>query len=142
MKTVRQLLEHKQEALIWVAPDAWVIDALRCMADADVGAVLVMDAGKLKGIFTERDYARKIALLGRTSSGTRVGEVMTGKVMFVRPTQTVDECMALMTEKRCRHLPVLDGDTVLGVISIGDCVRETISEQEFIIHQLENYIMH
>lgn len=142
MKTVRQLLEEKDDLLLWVGPDARVIDALRCMADKDVGAVLVMEQGKLKGIFTERDYARKIALVGRTSAGTLVGEVMTGKVMFVRPSQTVDDCMALMTEKRCRHLPVLDGDKVIGVISIGDCVRETISEQEFIIHQLENYIMH
>jgi CBS domain-containing protein len=142
MKTVRQLLEAKEQVIWWVAPDARVIDALRCMADKDVGAVLVMEGGRLKGIFSERDYARKIALQGRTSAETRVGEVMTGKVVFVRPTQTVDECMAIMTEKRCRHLPVLDGETVLGVISIGDCVRETISEQEFIIHQLENYIMH
>jgi CBS domain-containing protein len=142
MKTARQLLEEKNELVVWVAPDARVIDALRSMADKDVGSVLVIEQGKLKGIFTERDYARKIALVGKTSSGTLVGEVMTGKVVFVRPSQTIDECMAIMTEKRCRHLPVLDGDRILGVISIGDCVRETISEQEFIIHQLENYIMH
>jgi CBS domain-containing protein len=112
------------------------------MADKDVGSVLVMEDGRLKGIFTERDYSRKIALVGKTSSGTLVREVMTEKVVFVRPTHTVDECMAIMTEKRCRHLPVIDGDKVLGVVSIGDLVKETISEQEFIIHQLENYIMH
>ncbi|MGH8718435.1 MAG: CBS domain-containing protein [Burkholderiales bacterium] len=142
MKTVRQLLEAKEPLVLSVAPDARVIDALRCMADKRVGAVLVMEDGRLKGIFTERDYARKIALEGRTSAETLVGEVMTAKVIVVKPTQTLDECMAIMTEKRCRHLPVLDGDKVLGMISIGDCVRETISEQEFIIHQLENYIMH
>ena len=142
MKTVRQLLEGKGQLLLWVAPGARVIDALRAMADKDVGSVLVMEDGRLKGIFTERDYSRKIALVGKTSSGTLVAEVMTEKVVFVRPAQTVDECMAIMTEKRCRHLPVIDGDKVLGVVSIGDLVKETISEQEFIIHQLENYIMH
>jgi CBS domain-containing protein len=142
MKTVRQLLEGKGQLLLWVAPGARVIDALRAMADKDVGSVLVMEDGRLKGIFTERDYSRKIALVGKTSSGTLVAEVMTEKVVFVRPTHTVDECMAIMTEKRCRHLPVIDGDKVLGVVSIGDLVKETISEQEFIIHQLENYIMH
>lgn len=142
MKTVRQLLEGKGQLLLWVAPGARVIDALRGMADKDVGSVLVMEDGRLKGIFTERDYSRKIALVGKTSSGTLVREVMTEKVVFVRPTHTVDECMAIMTEKRCRHLPVIDGDKVLGVVSIGDLVKETISEQEFIIHQLENYIMH
>jgi CBS domain-containing protein len=142
MKTVRQLLAGKETGVLSIAPDALVIDALKLMADKDVGALLVMQDGRLKGIFSERDYARKIVLRGKSSVNTPVSEIMSDKVIYVKPEQTLDECMALITRKRVRHLPVMEGETVLGVISIGDLVKETISEQEFIIHQLENYIMH
>ena len=140
MKTVRQLLAIKGNEVISVAPDSNVFDALRLMAEREIGAVLVIDNGRLVGIMSERDYARKVILKGKSSQDTKVREIMTERVMYARPEQTVHECMALMTEKRVRHLPVLDGDRLIGVVSIGDLVKETISEQEFIIRQLENYI--
>jgi CBS domain-containing protein len=111
------------------------------MADNDVGAVLVLEGERLVGIFSERDYARKIILLGKASKDTRIDEIMTDKVMYVTPENTVDECMALMTEGRFRHLPVLDANQqIVGVVSIGDLVKETICEQQFIIDQLKHYI--
>jgi CBS domain-containing protein len=123
-----------------MAPDAKVYDALKLMADKNVGAVLVMDADCLVGILSERDYARKVILHGKSSKETPVREIMTGRVVYVRPEQTTEECMALMTDKRVRHLPVLEDEKVIGVISIGDVVKSIISEQGFIIEQLERYI--
>ncbi|OGA02005.1 MAG: histidine kinase [Betaproteobacteria bacterium RIFCSPLOWO2_02_FULL_62_17] len=140
MKNVEQMLEGKGHQLLFVPPDATVFDALNLMAEKDVGALVVLDGEKLAGIFSERDYARKIILLGKSSKETLVREIMTEKVLCVRPEQSVQQCMALMTEKRIRHLPVLDHKKVIGVISIGDVVKETISEQKFIIEQLESYI--
>ena len=140
MKNVEQMLEGKGQQLLFVSPDATVFDALKLMAEKDVGALVVLDGEKLAGIFSERDYARKIILLGKSSKDTLVREIMTERVLCVRPEQTVQQCMALMTEKRIRHLPVLDHKKVIGVISIGDVVKETISEQKFIIEQLESYI--
>lgn len=140
MKTVRQLLATKGSEVVSVSPESNVLDALKLMAQREIGAVLVLEAGRLVGIMSERDYARKVILKGKSSADTKVREIMTERVMYARPEQTVPECMALMTEKRVRHLPVLDGDRLVGVLSIGDLVKETISEQEFIIRQLENYI--
>jgi CBS domain-containing protein len=124
-----------------VGPDESVFDALALMARREVGAVVVLEAGRLVGILSERDYARKIILLGKASKDTPVRDIMTPRVVCVTPATTIDECMALMTDKRCRHLPVLEGDRVTGVVSIGDVVKHTIAEQQFIIEQLEHYIM-
>jgi len=140
MKTVHQLLEVKGSAVVSIAPDANVFEALKVMAEREIGAILVVDGGQLVGILSERDYARKVVLKGRSSQETRVREIMTDRVICARPEHTVPECMALMTSKRIRHLPVMDGDRLAGVLSIGDLVKETISEQEMIIRQLETYI--
>lgn len=141
MKSIKQLLGNPPRAPISVAPGDTVIHALRLMADQDIGAVVVMDGNRLIGIFSERDYARKVVLRGKNSTDTRVGDIMTEKVCYVSPDLKVDEVMALMTEKRIRHVPVLDGHlNVLAMISIGDLVKETISEQAFQIQQLEKYI--
>lgn len=141
MKTVAQVLESKAQEVVSVSPESSVYDALAQMAERQVGAVLVLERGMLVGILSERDYARKVVLLGKTSRDTTVREIMTDRVVCVRPTHMLDECMALMTDKRVRHLPVLDGNQVTGVISIGDVVKEMIAEQKFIIEQLEHYIM-
>jgi CBS domain-containing protein len=140
MKNVGQMLEEKAHKLLSISPDATVFEALQRMAEGNVGALVVLDGEKLAGIFSERDYARKIILVGKTSKETRVREIMTDKVLCVGPERTVEQCMGLMTEKRIRHLPVLDHKKVVGVISIGDVVKEMISEQQFIISQLESYI--
>ena len=140
MKTVNQLLETKGAAIVSVSPDTKVIDALRVMAEREIGAVLIVDGGRLVGIMSERDYARKVVLKGKSSQEIYVRDIMTERVVYVRPQQTVPDCMALMTNKRVRHLPVLDGERLVGILSLGDLVKETISEQEFIIQQLENYI--
>ena len=140
MKTVAQMLERKPSGVISINPDATVLDALNLLAENGVGAVLVMDGTRLVGIFSERDYARRVALKGKSASDTPVSEVMTREVVFVTPNLTNEECMALMTEKRIRHLPVMDNDRVQGVLSIGDLVKDMISEQQFIISQLERYI--
>jgi CBS domain-containing protein len=140
MTTVRQLLETKGADVVSVTPDSNVLDALKLMAQREIGAVLVLDGARLIGIMSERDYARKVILRGKSSQDTRVREIMTERVVYARPEQTVPECMALMTSKRIRHLPVLEGERLVGVLSIGDLVKEMISEQEFIIRQLENYI--
>ncbi len=140
MQTVRQLLEKKSGELISVSPDATVFQALQVMAEQDIGAVLVMDMGDVLGIFSERDYARRIVLQGRTSAGTKVRDIMTSKVVYVGPQQSVAECMALMTDKHFRHLPVMDAGRVIGMLSIGDLVRATIEEQQLVIEQLVNYI--
>ena len=141
MKTLKQLLEGRNRPLAVVAPGDTVYHALTVMAQHEVGALLVLDGEQLVGIFSERDYARKIILQGKTSKETTVREIMSERVAYVTPSSSLDECMALMTEKRFRHLPVLDeAGGVLGMISIGDLVKETISDQRFLIDQLERYI--
>lgn len=140
MKTAAQLLKLKSTGVVAIAPEATVLDALKLLAEKNVGAVLVMDGPRLVGLFSERDYARKVALKGKSSTTTPVSEVMTREVLFVTPTHTNEECMALMTDKRIRHLPVVANDQVVGVLSIGDLVKDTISEQQLTISQLESYI--
>ena len=140
MKSISQLLHAKGREVWSVTPDTSVYDALKLMADKNVGALLVLEANRLVGIFSERDYARKVILKGKASKDTPVKEIMSPDVLFVRPENSIEECMALMTDKRFRHLPVLEGNQVVGVISIGDVVKTIISEQEFTISQLENYI--
>jgi CBS domain-containing protein len=138
--TVRQLLNKKGHTVWSIEPDTSVFIALERMAEKNIGALLVMDSGEPIGIFSERDYARDVKLKGLSEEDTPVGEVMTTEVICVRSDQTIDECMALMTGRRIRHLPVYENSQVIGIISIGDVVKEIISEQEFIIEQLENYI--
>jgi CBS domain-containing protein len=140
MKTVKQLLEGKRHKLISVSPRETVFDALKKMAENDVGALIVLEGERLIGVFSERDYARKIILHGKSSRDTVVHEIMTANVISVRPSQTVEDCMGLMTDKRIRHLPVLEDGKVVGIVSIGDVVKEMLSEQKFIIEQLEHYI--
>ncbi len=140
MNTIRQLLQAKGHDIWSARPDTSVYDALQLMAEHNIGALLVLDGDDLVGIFSERDYARKVVLKGKTSRGTTVGEIMSLRVSCVRSDQTIEESMALMTDKRIRHLPVLEDDKLVGLISIGDVVKAVISEQEFIIGQLENYI--
>lgn len=141
MKTLKQLIDGKNRSLASVAPDQSVLRALEIMAHVDVGALLVLEDKRLVGVFSERDYARKVILQGKGSRHTLVREVMSSKVICVMPERTVDECMAIMTEKRIRHLPVIDAQqNVLGIISIGDVVKEIASQQKFIISQLESYI--
>lgn len=140
MKTVQQLLSAKGDQVYAISPDAKVIDALKLMADRNVGALVVLDGPKLAGIFSERDYARKVALHGKSSADVPLREVMTRDVITVPPSCSVEECMALVTSRRIRHLPVVDGERLIGVISIGDLVKEVIAEQEQTIRQLESYI--
>ena len=140
MKTVTFLLRAKGNEVLTVSPDTPVFEALGVMAEKNVGAVLVVEGERLVGIFSERDYARKVILKGKSSKETPVREIMSSTVLYVTPERTIEECMVLMTEKRVRHLPVLEGDRLVGVISIGDIVKEVIAEQEFIIEQLQNYI--
>ncbi len=140
MKTVKDLLKGKGYDIWSVAPDDSVYDALKLMGEKNVGAVLVMDTGTLVGILSERDYARKVDFKGGCPEDISVQEIMTEKVLWVRPDQTVEECMALMTDKRVRHLPVIEDEQLIGVISIGDVVKSIISHQEFMIEQLEHYI--
>ena len=141
MKYVRDVLQKKGNDIWSVAPDTPVYKALQLMSAKNCGAVLVLDSETLVGILSERDYARKVILKGKSSKNTPVEEIMSQRVVCIQPDNTIDECMALMTDKRVRHLPVLKGeDSLVGLISIGDVVKEVISEQEFIIHQLENYI--
>ena len=141
MTTVAEILKTKGEAPVHtIQPDDLVFDALQLMADKSIGALMVMQGEAIVGIVTERDYARKIALKGRTSALTKVRDVMTTAVMFVQPSQTSEECMALMTENRLRHLPVVQQNKLIGLVSIGDLVKNIISEQKFVIKQLEHYI--
>lgn len=140
MRTVNQLLQAKGSTVWSVAPAATMLDALKLMSDKDIGALVVLEGTQVVGIVSERDYARKVVLHGKTSRDTLVGEVMTPRVFFVRPDQGIDECMTLMTERHIRHLPVLEDDRLVGVISIGDVVKAIISEQTFMIAQLEQYI--
>ncbi|MFH1813373.1 MAG: CBS domain-containing protein [Pseudomonadota bacterium] len=141
MKTIAQVLEGKTAPIAKMEADRTVLDALRLLAEHGIGAVLVTDAGKLAGIFSERDYARRVVLEGKSSSSTPLREVMTSKLIHVTPANTVDDAMQLMTDKRIRHLPVLDeSGALVGVVSIGDMVKETIAYQQFLIRQLESYI--
>jgi CBS domain-containing protein len=140
MKTLTQLLQAKGGETYAIGPDARVYDALKLMAEKDVGALVVTEGGKLAGIISERDYARKVILHGKSSYDIPVRDIMTAKVVTVQPAQTVEDCMALMTSRRVRHLPVVDGERLVGVLSIGDLVKEVIAEQEQTIKQLESYI--
>ena len=141
MTVVAEILKSKADASVHsIVPTATVLQALQTMAELRIGALLVMEGDAIVGILTERDYARKIALMGRSSMSTLVSDVMTSAVMYVEPTQTSEECMSLMTENRLRHLPVVDNGKVLGMISIGDLVKDIISEQQFIIEQMKHYI--
>jgi len=140
MITVGSVLQEKGDRIWSVSPDAMVYDALTLMAEKNLGAVLVMDGARIAGIFSERDYARKVTLKGKSSRETPVKEIMTQDVLFVRPGHSIEDCMALMTDKRIRHLPVMEGEKLMGVISIGDVVKAIISENKFVIKQLEDYI--
>jgi CBS domain-containing protein len=140
MTTIRQLLHEKGHQVYSVAPNDTVHFALGAMADKNVGALAVLDGANLVGIITERDYARKVFLKGRASPTTRVQEIMETKVFYAKPDQSVEDCMAIMTEKRVRHLPVMEDSKLIGVISIGDLVKNIISNQKFLIDQLVHYM--
>ncbi len=140
MRTVRELLAAKTPEIHAIGPDASVVEAIRLMAEKGIGAVLVMDGARLAGILSERDYARKVVLEGRSSRDTPVRAIMSADVVTVRPTDGIDACMQLVTEHRIRHLPVREGDAVLGVISIGDLVKAVIEEQRHELDQLQRYI--
>ncbi len=140
MTTVAQLLAAKPRALYAVEPDQPVLEAIKRMAEHGIGALLVMQGTKLAGIVSERDYARKVILMGRSSSDTPVSQIMTASVITVTPGQSVQECMALMTNHRCRHLPVVENGSVIGMLSIGDLVRAVLEEQQRAISDLEQYI--
>ena len=141
MKTLTELLKSKPSQTVHtIAPTAPVLEAIKLMAEKHIGALLVLEGERVAGIVTERDYARKVVLKSRSSADTPVRDIMTAEVMFVRPDQTCEECMALMTDKRLRHLPVMDGDRLIGLVSIGDLVKEVISDQQFTIAQLQHYI--
>lgn len=142
MKTLKQLLDAKGREVYTISPEASVLDALRLMAEKSVGALIVTEGRRIAGVISERDYARKVILLGKSSHELAVRDIMTSKVITVSPGQTVEECMALMTEKRIRHLPVTEGERLIGVLSIGDLVKEVIAEQQQTIQQLESYIHH
>ncbi|HDD52855.1 MAG TPA: CBS domain-containing protein [Thermosulfidibacter takaii] len=139
--TVKRLLDLKGRNVWWVTPETVVYDALKLMADKDIGAVLVLKDGKLVGIFSERDYARKVILKGKSSKETTVGELMSKKVFYVSPDQTLEECMALMTEEHIRHLPVLENGELVGIVTIGDVVHGIIKDQKFTIEELQRYII-
>ena len=141
MTTVAQILKSKPDQTIHtVTPEASVFDAVKLMAEKNIGALVVIEGEKIVGLVTERDYARKIVLRARSSKETPVRDIMTSQVIYVRTDQTSEECMALMTENRLRHLPVMDKGKLIGLVSIGDLVKDVISEQKFIIQQLEHYI--
>ena len=140
MTTVQRLLQNKGHTVWSITPDASVFEAVQLMADKRVGALMVVDRNELVGVISERDYAREIVLKDRVSRDTPVSAIMTQRVLYVRPQQTLEECMALMTEKNLRHLPVLDDGRLVGVISMRDVVKDLIAEKEFLIEQMENYI--
>lgn len=140
MKTVRQILDHKGYKVHSVAPDATVYDALQTMANHEIGALVVLEGAEIAGILSERDYARKVILKGRSSRDTQVLEIMTHRVHCVEPDRSVEACMSIMTEQRLRHLLVLEGDRLVGVVSIGDVVKAVIEDQLFTIEQLQTYI--
>jgi len=140
MRTVKQLLKEKIGCVWTIAPQDSVYKALEVMAEKNMGALVVVEDKKVVGIFSERDYARNVILKGKFSKATSVSDLMNNKVCYVRPEQTLDECMALFTEKRTRHLPVLDEEKLIGIVSIGDAVKQYITDKESTIQQLENYI--
>ena len=140
MKTIKEILDGKGYEVATISPDATVLEALKLMAEKELGALVVMEGDRLQGLISERDYARKVFLKGRSSPDTKVREVMTGKVVCATLKRTADEAMALMTEKRVRHLPIIDDKRVVGLVSIGDLVKNIISDQQFVIEQLEKYI--
>jgi CBS domain-containing protein len=141
MTTVREILAGKKDAQVYsVSPDASVLDALELMARKDVSAVLVLENDRLVGIFTERDYARKLVLQGRASRDTKIGELMTQNLLTISPTQTVEDVMSIMTENRFRHLPVVDRGKLIGIVTIGDAVKAVIDQQQDTINQLSGYI--
>ncbi|NCF26528.1 MAG: CBS domain-containing protein [Gammaproteobacteria bacterium] len=140
MASVKQLLQGKGHDVWSIGPEASVYDAIEKMAQEEVGALVVLEGESLVGLMSERDYARKVVLQGRSSRDTKIKDIMTTRVAYARPDQSVEDCMAMMTEKRIRHLPVMDGDKLLGVISIGDLVKFIIEEQKHVIEQLEQYI--
>ena len=140
MTTVRQLLDQKGRKVWSIHPDATVFDAVAKMAEEDIGSLVVMDDEELVGIITERDYARNIILKGKTSPATPVRDIMEKHVIIARPEQSLEQCLALMTEERVRHLPVLEGEKLIGIVSIGDLVKSIIGDQKFIINQLEHYV--
>jgi CBS domain-containing protein len=140
MKNLKQLLSAKGGQVHSIRPDAKVFEALQLMAQKDVGALVVVDGSRLAGILSERDYARKVILHGKSSQDIAVRDIMTSDVVRVDPERTVEECMSLMTQRRIRHLPVCEGEKLVGVVSIGDLVKEVIAEQEQTIRQLESYI--
>jgi CBS domain-containing protein len=141
MKTAAQILRSKPDQTVYtITPTASVFDAVKLMAEKSIGALVVVADEQVVGIITERDYARKIVLMARSSKETLVRNIMTSAVMYVRPDQASEECMVLMTENRLRHLPVMEGGKLIGLVSIGDLVKDIISEQKFMIQQLEHYI--
>ncbi len=140
MTTVQQLLDAKGHEVLSMHPDSSVLDAIRKMADENVGSLVVVEDGQPVGLFTERHYARSVFLKGKSSPTTPIRDIMETRVVHVRPEQTVEECMAVMSDKRVRHLPVLKGQELIGIVSIGDLVKSTIADQKFIIEQLEHYI--
>jgi CBS domain-containing protein len=140
MTTAQDILRFKGTTVHAVRPDDTVLAALGVMAEHDIGAVLVVEGDELLGILSERDYARKVALMGRASRDSPVRAIMTADIVCVPPSRTVEECMALMTERRCRHVPVVENGRVIGLVSIGDLVKAMIDEKEFTINQLKNYI--
>jgi CBS domain-containing protein len=141
MSTVKKLLDFKGRDIISIDPDRTVYEAIEILAARQIGALLVIENGKLVGLISERDYARKVILEGKSSKDTRIRDVMTRELICIKPEMTVDESMALMTEKRVRHLPVMANDELIGIITIGDAVRQIISERDFTIQQLEQYII-
>ena len=140
MTTIAQLLNTKGDQIWSVEPKATIFEALEIMSEKEIGALLVMEDGKLTGIFSERDYARKVILKGKSSKETQVGELMTKKVFYIDSQKTINDCMVMMTAKRIRHVPVIEDNQVVGIVTIGDVVNQIISEQEVTINHLENYI--
>ena len=140
MTTIAQLLNAKGDQIWSVEPKATIFEALEIMSEKEIGALLVMEDGKLTGIFSERDYARKVILKGKSSKETPVGELMTKKVFYIDSQKTINDCMVMMTAKRIRHVPVIEDNQVMGIVTIGDVVNQIISEQEVTINHLENYI--
>ncbi len=140
MINVKQLLKDKQGKVLTATPEDTLYQALKVMADNNIGALVVVKEEKVVGIFSERDFVRNAVVDKKLSMDLTVKELMSSKVCYVRPEQTIEECMALMTDKRTRHLPVIDGEKLIGIVSIGDVVKNIIAEKEFSIHQLENYI--
>jgi CBS domain-containing protein len=140
MTTLRDIIRKKGGGVFSIAPEASVFEALKMMADQNTGALLVMSGGRVKGILSERDCVRRVDLHGRTAKNTRVEDIMTSKVLYAQVNQTIEECVAIMIDKSIRHLPVFDGDELIGLISVRDALNEMVDQQKFMISQLEHYI--